>query len=249
VLGDLGKQSSDQYAVLEQLEDVRSDFVLLTGDVAYNDGTRAQIEYNVFAVYREMMSLVPFFPAIGNHDYHTDEAGPFREAFALFENGGAQGLERWYSFDWGPVHVTVLDTEKVGDTQKSWLEADLAASDAPFTVVVLHRPPFSSGSHGSSDGVRDAFVPLFANRVDLVLAGHDHDYERTHEIDGVTYIVTGGGGIGTRSVGDSEFTALSVQVAHFVHVSVDESEMRVVAIDGMGESFDSIVIPARTELR
>ena len=147
------------------------------------------------------------------------------------------------------MHVTVLDTEKVGDTQRSWLEADLAASDAPFTVVVLHRPPFSSGSHGSSDGVRDAFVPLFADRVDLVLAGHDHDYERTHAIDGVTYIVTGGGGIGTRAVGDSEFTALSVQVAHFVHVSVDENEIRVVAIDGIGESFDSIVIPARTELR
>jgi len=243
--GDLGKQSPDQYALLEHLEDVHSDFVLLTGDIAYDDGTRAQLEYNVFAVYREMMSQIPFFPASGNHDYHTEEAEPFREAFALFENGGAEGHERWYSFDWGPVHVVVLDTERVGPTQEAWLVDDLAASDVPFTVAVLHRPPYSSGSHGSSEAVREAFAPLFADRVDLVLAGHDHDYERTKEMDGITYIVTGGGGRGTRSVGESDFTAVSSQVAHFVHVTVDENEMQIVAIDGMGDPFDALTIPAR----
>jgi 3',5'-cyclic AMP phosphodiesterase CpdA len=245
-MGDLGKRSPDQYAVLEQLEGVRSDFVVLTGDLAYDDGTRGQLEDNVFGVYREMMSAVPFFAASGNHDYHTDDAEPFREAFALFENGGAQGLERWYSFDWGPVHVAVLDTEKVGEVQQAWLAEDLAASGSQFTVVVMHRPPFSSGSHGSSEGAREAFVPMFQNRVDLVLAGHDHHYERTHSLDGITYVVTGGGGRGTRGVGDSDFTACSVQVAHFVHVIVEGDEMRVVAVDAMGEPFDSVVIPARS---
>jgi len=245
-MGDLGKRTPDQYAVLGQLESVRSDFLVLTGDLAYDDGTLAQLENNVFGVYRDMMSAIPFFPASGNHDYHTDDAAPFREVFALFENGGAKGLERWYSFDWGPVHVVVLDTEKVGEPQTAWLADDLAASDSQFTVVVLHRPPFSSGSHGSSEGVRAAFVPLFEGRVDLVLAGHDHHYERTEEMDGVTYIVTGGGGIGTRGVGESDFTAVSIQVAHFVHVMVEDDEMRVVAVDAMGEPFDGVVIPART---
>jgi hypothetical protein len=245
-MGDLGAQSSDQYAVLAQLEGVRSDFVVLTGDIAYDHGTRAEIEDNVFGVYRKMMSGIPFFPASGNHDYSTDDAEPFREAFALPENGGAQGLERWYSYDWGPLHVVVLDTEKIGPVQQTWLKEDLAANPSPFTVVVMHRPPYSSGSHGSSDAARDAFVPLFEQRVDLVLAGHDHDYERTQEMGGVTYIVTGGGGRGTRPVGKSEFTAVSARVAHFVHVSVDEEQMRVVAIDGLGDPFDGLVIPVRT---
>jgi 3',5'-cyclic AMP phosphodiesterase CpdA len=245
-MGDLGARTADQFAVLAQLKGVRSDFVVLTGDIAYDQGTRAELESNVFGMYREMMSAIPFFPASGNLDYGTDDAEPFRDAFALPENGGAQGLERWYSHDWGPLHVVVLDTEKIGPVQQRWLKADLAANASPFTVVVMHRPPYSSGSRGSSPAARDAFVPLFEQRVDLVLAGHDHDYERTRQMGRVTYIVTGGGGRGTRAVGKSEFTAVSVRVAHFVHVSVDEELMLVVAIDGLGVPFDAVVIPLRT---
>lgn len=244
-MGDLGKRSSDQLAVLAQLERVRSDFVLLTGDVAYDNGTRGDLERNVFSVYREMMGEVPFFPASGNHDYSTDDAKPFREAFALFENGGTEGRERWYSFDWGPLHTIVLDTEKIGDTQRKWLEDELAMNELPFTVVVLHRPPFSSGSHGSDGDVRSTFVPLFEDYgVDLVLCGHDHDYERTESIGGVTYVVTGGGGRGTRPVGESDFTAYSAEVAHFVYVTIENDELYLVAIDGRGNPFDDVRIRA-----
>jgi hypothetical protein len=246
VLGDLGERTADQFAVLDQLETVRSDFVLLAGDLAYDDGRRDEFEANVFGVYGDMMGQVPFFPASGNHDYRTEDAKPFREAFALFENGGSEGRERWYSFDWGRVHVAVLDTEKISDVQAQWLDRDLAASDRPFEIVLLHKPPFSSGSHGSDGDVQSTFVPIFAKHgVDLVLAGHDHDYERTNPIDGVTYIVSGGGGRGTKDVGDSEFTAFSLQVAHFVHVTVDPTRLRAVAIDALGEPFDEIELPLR----
>lgn len=244
-MGDLGTGSSDQMAVLDHLEDVRSDFVLLTGDIAYDNGKRTELERNVFSVYREMMGQVPFFPASGNHDYNTEDAKPFREAFVLFENGGPDGIERWYSFDWGPVHVIALDTEKIGEVQRAWLEDDLAMNDRPFTIVALHRPPYSSGSHGSNAQVRATFGPLFADfEVDLVLCGHDHDYERTKSIDGVTYVVTGGGGRGTKPVGDSDFTAYSAQVAHFVYVTIENDELRLVAIDALGEAFDDVTIPA-----
>lgn len=243
--GDLGKRSSDQLAVLAQLAAVRSDFVLLTGDVAYDNGTRGDLERNVFSVYREMMGEVPFFPASGNHDYGTDDAQPFREAFALFENGGTEGRERWYSFDWGPVHAIVLDTEKVGEAQRAWLEDDLAMNEQPFTVVVLHRPPFSSGSHGSNKDVRSTFVPLFEDYgVELVLCGHDHDYERTEPINGVTYVVTGGGGRGTRPVGESDFTAYSAEVEHFVYMTFANDELYLVAIDALGNPFDDVTIVA-----
>lgn len=239
-LGDLGTQTSDQYAVLEQLETVAFDLAIITGDVAYDDGTRRELEENFFGVYRDLLTQVPFFVASGNHDYNTEDARPFREAFALFENGGPEGLERWYSFDWGRVHFVVLDTERVDRAQVEWLEQDLAANDSPFTVAVAHRPPYSSGTHGSDLGVREAFSPVFARYgVQLVLLGHEHDYERTRSIDGVTYVVTGGGGRGTRPVGESDFTAVSDRVAHFVYVEVDGDTMRMVAIDAAGKEFDS----------
>jgi len=189
------------------------------------------------------MRNIPFFPASGNHEYHTDDARPFREVFALFENGGPDGIERWYSFDWGQVHVAVIDTEKVGNTQASWLDADLAASDQPWKIVVGHRPPYSSGAHGSNGSVRDTFGPIFErNGVALTLWGHDHDYERTNPINGVTYVVSGGGGVGTRPVGSSDFTAYAEQVAHFVYLEADARELRLWAIDATGKEFDSLVL-------
>jgi Icc-related predicted phosphoesterase len=239
-LGDLGKRTSDQFAVLQQIETVEVDLALITGDLAYDNGELGELEDNFFGVYRELMAQVPFFVASGNHEYNTDDAAPFRRVFSLFENGGPEGTERWYSFDWGSVHFVVLDTEQVGDTQVKWLDEDLAANDLPFTVAVAHRPPYSSGHHGSERHVRKAFSPVFERHgVQLVLLGHEHDYERTKDLDGVTYVVAGGGGRGTRPVGESDFTAVSDRVAHFVYVEADSDGMRLVAIDATGQEFDS----------
>ena len=79
--------------------------------------------------------------------------------------------------------------------------------------------------------------------VQLVLAGHDHNYERMIPQDGTAYVVTGGGGIGTRAVGTSSFTALSDDVIHFVYGEVTGDEMVLHAIDATGREFDSMVIP------
>jgi hypothetical protein len=91
--------------------------------------------------------------------------------------------------------------------------------------------------------VRDSFVPLFERHgVQLVLAGHDHDYERTQPIQGVTYIVTGGGGRYTRPVGASDFTAFSREVMHFVHGTLHGDSLVLDAIDATGQTFDSVTL-------
>jgi hypothetical protein len=79
--------------------------------------------------------------------------------------------------------------------------------------------------------------------VQLVLAGHDHNYERVKPQHGITHVVTGGGGVGTREVGKSSFTAISEDVIHFVQVEVLQDELILHAIDGMGREFDSVVVP------
>ena len=240
-MGDLGKESVDQFAVYDQLQTVGFDLAVINGDVAYESGTLAEFENNFFAVYAEMLSTVPFFVASGNHDYRTQSAQPYREVFALPENGGPEGRERWYSFDWGNVHFVALDTERIGSTQARWLDADLARNELPWVVVTGHRPAYSSGSHGSDSNMQRHFVPLFEKHgVQLVIAGHDHNYERTHAINGVTYIVTGAGGRGTRPVGTSSFTAFSLQVSHFVYVRIEGETLLMHAIDATGVEFDSL---------
>ncbi len=241
--GDIGKRSLDQLAVRKQLAEVPFDLALVTGDVAYDEGRLSELEAYFFTIYAGMLRHIPFFVASGNHDYKHAGGAAFRQVFALFENGGEHGRERWYSLDWGQLHVVVLDSQKISRAQSAWLERDLANNKLPWTIAVMHHPPFSSGYHGSNRSVRRHFVPIFAkHKVNLVLSGHEHNYERTLPIRGVTYVVTGGGGRGTRPVGKSSFTAFSHQVSHFVHITIDDDQLRLVAIDATGAEFDSVAI-------
>ena len=241
--GDSGDDSAGQLAVHDQMGTVPFDLILHTGDIAYDSGSMSALENTFFDVYADYLRNAPVFPTTGNHDYETASAEPFRQVFDLPENGGSKGNERWYSFDYGDAHFVALDTEQRLADQATWLERDLSNNQLPWKIVYFHRPPFSSGDHGSNLEVRQAFVPLFEKfGVQLVLSGHDHDYERTLPMNGVTYVVTGGGGKGTRSVGQSSFTAFSDATLHFVYGTLEPDALVLHAIDAMGQQFDSVRI-------
>ena len=238
--GDSGGGGSDQFALLDQMTLVPYELMIHTGDFAYEDGTLGQLEDVGFAVYGALFAHIPFFPASGNHDYGTLRGLPFREAFKLPENGDR---EKWYSYDWGRIHFVALDTESSYEEQARWLEEDLGATTLPWKIVYLHRPPYSSGNHGSDTSLRKALAPVLERHgVQLLLAGHDHHYERANPINGVQYIVTGGGGRGTYSVGTSAFTAFSEAVIHYTYIESKPEELVLHAIDAEGVEFDSVVI-------
>lgn len=238
--GDSGYGGSDQKALFGQIMTVPFDFVVHLGDLAYDSGTRSQIDRLVFGAYAPLMREFAFFPVSGNHEYETEEAAPYLESFVLPENGDR---ERYYSFDWGDVHFVGLDTERMGAVQAAWLDADLASNHLPWTVVLGHRPPYSSGEHGGDADFRKYFIPVLEKyQVPLVLSGHEHQYERTHVRNGVTYVVTGGGGRGTRPVGQSSFTAFAEAVIHFLYVEIEGNRLVLHTIDGVGREFDQTVI-------
>jgi acid phosphatase type 7 len=238
--GDSGSGNADQRALTRQIGSVPFDFMIHTGDVAYPSGDRASFERTFFQVYAPLLRHFVDYPVAGNHEYKTDGAAPFREVFDL------PGNERWYSFDWGDVHMVAVDTEQLGRAQAEWLAGDLAATRQPWTILFLHRPPFSNGKHGSDLPTRDFLVPILKKHpVDLVLAGHEHNYERTRPIEGITYVVTGGGGNGTRPVGKSIFTAFSEDVIHFVYITIEGDRLRLHAIDAAGREFDGVTLGRR----
>jgi acid phosphatase type 7 len=238
--GDSGGGGADQYALMEQMKTVPFDLMIHTGDLAYDDGAIGQFEDNVFGVYEELFRNIPFFPAAGNHEYRTLQGAPFRDVFNLPGDSG----EKWYSYDYGRIHFAALDTEADYATQAAWLDRDLAASSSPWKIVYMHKPPYSSGEHGSDVGLQKLLAPILEkHHVQLVLAGHDHDYERMKPVNGVQHVVTGGGGRGTRPVTTSDFTAFSVETIHFVVVEVGMDELVLHAIDAKGREFDSVVVP------
>jgi len=240
-----GDSGGDRRALLiPEMARSRFDLILHVGDIAYPDGSLGNFETKFFDTYADLLARAPIFPASGNHEYVTADASVYRQVFALPENGGPEGVERWFSYDWSDVHFVALDSERVGSAQADWLEADLAASALPWTIVYFHRPPYSSGVHGSSSTVRETFDPIFARHgVQLVLSGHDHDYERINPVDGVSYVVTGGGGYSVRRVGRSDFTAFSASAFHFVRGEIRRDELYLEAIDPSGVSIDATHIP------
>ncbi|HEV2128453.1 MAG TPA: metallophosphoesterase family protein [Thermomicrobiales bacterium] len=247
VVGDTGSGEPPQYEVAEVMMDINADLLLHTGDVVYPHGGTCRYEERYYAPYREMIESVPVYPVLGNHDVRTDNGEPYLTAFEL--PAESSGTERYYSFDYGPLHVAALDSELYynDDTipterQKAWLREDLAASDRPWKVVIIHRPPYSSSPfHGGDRQILEDLVAIFEEEeVDVVFAGHEHVYERLVPIDGVTYFVTGGGGADLRSAGRSDLTAVSSLRYHALEVKASPERVLINAVGIDGEVFDTI---------
>jgi acid phosphatase type 7 len=245
VVGDSGSGGKGQLAVAALLERLRPDLVLHTGDVVYPAGQERHYDRRFFAPYRNLIKTVPLFPVLGNHDVRKGNGAAFLENFHP-PLGSPGSTKRYYSFDWGNTHFVALDSELYhGDRgsnpeeQRDFLERDLATTRKRWKVAFLHRSPYGSSRHGGDEKVREDLEPLFVKHgVDLVFSGHDHVYERTVPITGVTYVVSGGGGRRLYPAGNGELTASSVSAHHAVLVRVSGSRLLLEAVEVGGEVVD-----------
>ncbi|MDX6477091.1 MAG: hypothetical protein QOH95_2602, partial [Gaiellaceae bacterium] len=216
-IGDFGGQSPGEAQNAANIAGAGTQFIQTLGDNIYPAAglpdpdfttTYSDFDTRFFAQFGPAVSSQAFFPANGNKEYYS--GGEFWAAFPM---PGAN--HSWYSYNWGDAHILVLDAEQPytpGSEQYSFAQADLAAHQADaWRIVVSPGPPYSSTSPGASSApTRQYLVPLFqAQRVDLVLSGNSHNYERTFPLTdgvqiasgGITYVVSGGGGNGFNAFG------------------------------------------------
>ena len=137
-------------------------------------------------------------PAPGNHEYETRGASGY---FAYFGAAAGKPAEGWYSYDLGAWHVISLNSEcgaiggcGAGSPELAWLVADLAAHPLECTLAYWHHARYSSGRHGDDDMTEALWQALAATGADVVLSGHDHDYERMAAVGGIRSFVVGTGG-------------------------------------------------------
>lgn len=254
-IGDNGSGGRQAMAVAGRMAETYAHtpfgLVSLLGDICYYGNLEDRFD-DVFA--RPMAPLIDagvgFELAIGNHDAAL---GHSKQGLAQIEAElrllGTPAT--YYKTSHGPVDFFYLDSSVPGffgsgaQDQFDWLDDALASSSNQWRVVALHHPPYSSGRHGSTPGARDLLEPVLNRRkVDLVLAGHDHDYERTHAIEGVTYVVSGGG-CKTTPVGTSRFTAVAHSVLHFMLVEVDGDRLVASCVRADGTVADRFELRAR----
>ena len=218
--GDIARCNSTGDEVTASLLDQRFGSVLTLGDNAYGEGSAAQFRDCYDPTWGRHKARTR--PTPGNHDYNTPGATGYYDYYGAAAGEPGAG---WYSYDLGAWHIIVLNSncaEIGGCTRTSpqglWLEADLAANPRICTLAAWHHPRFSSGiSHGSSTATRDLYDILHSHGADVVLTGHDHNYERFAPQDafgvadptGPTEFVVGTGGADQREMGTLEPNSLT----------------------------------------
>lgn len=253
VIGDYGGGGQPEADVATLVKSWDLDFVITTGDNNYPDGESSTIDENIGQFYHEFIfpylggygegaDVNRFFPSLGNHDWHATGAQPYLDYFTL------PGNERYYDFTWGPLHFFALDSDSrepdgVGrsSVQATWLQSQLAASTAPWKIVYMHHAPYSSALHGSIEWMQWPYAEWGAS---IVLAGHDHTYERL-EIDGMRYVVDGLGGGSIYHFKDPLPGSLVRYNGDYgaLRIEASETTMTFQFINRSGEVIDTFEIP------
>lgn len=239
-------------------------FMINVGDLV-DVGQDASQWNGWFDAGRGVIENIAVMPAVGNHETYTPERRfslprLFTAQLKLPQNG-PDGLKgQVYSFDYGDMHVSVLDSQ-IGEEsrfipdmlelQKAWLERDLALTDKKWKIVVLHRPPYDN--RGENPHIRNAFVPIFdAHHVDVVFTGHDHVYARTYPLHGGTVmgnaaqgtIYTATGRSGTKTYSDpaaktwDEFFYNPLEEPNYLAVEVEAGHFTVQSYTQSGGLID-----------
>jgi hypothetical protein len=178
--------------------------VLALGDLEYENGTLAAFKASYDPTWGRLKPVTK--PVPGNHEYNTPGASGYYDYFGAA--AGIRGLG-YYSYDVGDWHIVALNSNcanvggcEVSSVQEQWLRADLAAHPKACTLAYWHHPRFSSGGHGTDAMTQGLWQALQDYHADVVLSGHDHDYERfapqradgVADPNGITEFVVGTGG-------------------------------------------------------
>ncbi len=190
VIGDSGSGSGRAYQLSAQFAAAHKlfpySFVLMLGDNIYGRETPRDFLKKFELPYKAVLDAgVPFYAAIGNHDEPAIQIN-----YKPFNMDG----KRYYSFRKGDAEFFALDSTYMSTEQVRWVEKALSESNAPWKIAYMHHPTYSSGKrHGSDVDLRAFIEPLFVKYgVSVVLAGHEHFYERLKPQNGIAYFTSGG---------------------------------------------------------
>ena len=201
-MGDVASCDSEGDERVAELVARTPGTIALLGDVVYDNGTADEFARCFMPAWAPMLPRIR--AALGNHEYANGDSDAAAARAILRLSSDA-----WYSYDLGAWHVVVLNSNcaavggcHAGSRQWQWLRRDLRRHRTTLcTLAYWHHPRFSSGEHGSDVAFSAFWSLLAAARADVVLAGHDHDYERFAPMAGIRSFVVGTGGRSLRGFG------------------------------------------------
>jgi hypothetical protein len=237
----------------EKAAEDSTSFVLFLGDNIYESGVTAvtdiQWKLKFESVYNQPSLQMPFLAILGNHDYYLNPQAQIEYTFVS---------SRWYMPDWyytrsfetddsTVLQLFCLNTAPMAsrngsparDTsayaaQLQWLESGLSGSKARWKIVAGHHPLYSNGDHGDDPHLASLLEPLFVrHNVDMYLAGHEHDLQLLRPVNGVHYVISGGGGK-HRDTEWRENTLYAATNLGFVRISISRADALVQFFNAAG---------------
>ncbi len=255
VIGDSGFGEELTYQLVEAMAEHNPDLVVHVGDVVYKifqeGDPRVAFTEKYFQPFSPVLHIAPVYPVPGNHEYDADAyLGGIPYYFTVFppfpEMIGGDDLpdplrREWYAIEAGSTQILLLNSQllfqgRFVEEQTEWLRGRLADDHFDNSVVVFHVPPYSSSRHAAEGRiVASRWGDILAQASDrVVLAGHEHVYERL-VVEGVTYLISGGGSSVTYPMifphpGSQFFDSIS----HYIILDVypDRAEFVSYSVDG-----------------
>jgi hypothetical protein len=248
VYGDSRSDPAAHAAVVRAIEAAPSDFLVNTGDLVAM-GDEEDDWRSFFAIEHKLLRDRCVFASIGNHELAGDTgvgAAAFLRYFASGDGDGKDRPKLYGSFRWSNTRFFLLNAmDNWAGEERAWLKEELDRAlvepGLAHRFAVLHHGPYSSGPHGSNERLHKNGVMqiLRDGKVDLVIAGHDHAYERGAG-EGIKYVVSGGAGAPLYPRKNQLAETLKYEsVHHFVEVSVDGDKVDLVARRASGSVLES----------
>jgi hypothetical protein len=238
--GDNRTQPDMHAAVLKRMSLFKPDFIIQTGDQVADGENESQWD-EFWQIAGSALSQTAYYPCLGNHERH---GAPYFRYFAVPAE---------YSFDYGDAHFVALDSnrpEAEYAAQGEWLRKDLLAhQSAKWRIVFFHHTVYTCVDKPerrveSAARAKRLEPILLEGNVQLVINGHDHDYQR-HFAHGITYIVTGGGGAPLYDVTpDTPFVKKTLKVHHHCELTVVGNTISVRAVEPDGTIIEQFTVSA-----
>ena len=240
VIGDNGTGSTQEYQIAEQMVRTHRQypfaFVLMLGDNLYGSDSPKEFVKKFEKPYKALLDMgIKFYAALGNHD------DPVRQiSYEKFNMGG----KKYYTFKpRDGVRFFALDSNYMDKKQLDWLETELKNSGSEWKIVYFHHPIYSSGEkHGSNVELRSTLEPVLVKYgVDVVLAGHEHFYERIKPQKGIHYFILGSSGkLRRNNIGKTELTAKGFdQDNAFMLADIEGDRMSFKVMTRSGKTVDA----------
>ena len=242
VIGDTGSGRDVQSELAKWMHQYRQvfpfEFVLMLGDNLYGSESAEDYRAKFESVYRPLIDdKVKFYATLGNHDEVNQRH---------YEHFNMNGKE-YYKFEAGNASFYGLNSNYMDKKQVEWLEKELSKDRSEWKICFFHHPPYSSGKqHGSDTELREIVEPIFVKHgVNVVLAGHEHFYERLKPQKGIYYFISGAGG--KLRKGDIKQSSPLTAVAYdkdlnFMLLEIVDHELHFQVISRTGKTVDSGVL-------